>query len=287
MDKFKFNPIVKKDLTITTRNMKFAWELFGYLGILALMFFFISGFIRNVTGYTSNVSMYGTYVTFFPALAIAQLGMIGITVPITTASSVSGEREKGTLDTLLTTTISLKNIILGKMFSAVIRVMTFIFASIPLMAISFTVGGLSWKMLFEWFFLALVYAIFCGSIGVYCSSKCKKTLSAIILSYVIYFVVYAMLFIPVLFLGIFFGSIDFIEYGFAPQIFNPVMTFILFFASRLTSENDLNIFDIDLFNNVNFLLIVSVIAQLALSYFFVVRAANRIDPLKERTGRKG
>ena len=40
------------------------------------------------------------------------------------------------------------SIILGKNLSALLRVMVFIVASIPIMAVSFTIGGLNWLYLF-------------------------------------------------------------------------------------------------------------------------------------------
>ena len=153
MDKFKLNPIIKKDLRVTSRSMKLAWELFAYVAILGIIFLLMFSMFRQYANNIDNTELYQEYVAFFPVLAIAQLGMLALSIPIITASSVSGERERGTLDTLLTTTAGLNSIVFGKMMSAVIRVMIFIIASIPLMAISFMVGGLSWRVLFEFLIL--------------------------------------------------------------------------------------------------------------------------------------
>ena len=38
MDKIKVNPIIKKDLRVTSRSMKLAWELFAYVAILGIIF---------------------------------------------------------------------------------------------------------------------------------------------------------------------------------------------------------------------------------------------------------
>ena len=103
------------------------------------------------------------------------------------ASSISGEKEKQTYDVLLTTTISPLNIVLGKLGTAIFRVMLLIFASVPLMALSFIVGGLSWFYLLVYMFLALAFSINLGSIGIFCSSVCRKSITSIILSYVIFY----------------------------------------------------------------------------------------------------
>ena len=177
--------------------------------------------------------------------------------------------------------------------SAVIRVMIFIIASIPLMAISFMVGGLSWMVLFEFLGLSLVYAIFAGSIGVYCSARCKKTITSVMMSFGLYFVVYALSFVPMIIAAIVFSR----SYGsalenalkttFTLQLANPVVNFVVFFLTRLTSEDFLEeIFDNIFLGNSNVWMILSVIVQLLLAWFFLKLAANRINPLNDRNVKK-
>lgn len=292
MDKFKLNPIIKKDLRVTSRSMKLAWELFAYVAILGIIFLLMFSMFRQYSNNVDNTELYQEYVAFFPVLAIAQLGMLALSIPIITASSVSGERERGTLDTLLTTTAGLNSIVFGKMMSAVIRVMIFIIASIPLMAISFMVGGLSWRVLFEFLILSFVYAVFAGSVGVYCSSRCKKTITSVILSFGIYFVVYGLSFIPMIIAAIMFANSggsaleNALKTTFTIQLVNPCVNFVVFFVTRLTSEDLLeDVFDNIFLGNSNIWMIFSVIAQLALAFLFLKLAANRIDPLNDRNVR--
>ncbi len=293
MDRIKINPIIKKDLRVTSRSMKMAWELFAYVAILGIIFLLMFSAFRSYSSDFDNTELYQAYVFFFPALAITQLGIIAIAIPVITASSISGERERGTLDTLLTTTAGLNSIVFGKMMSAVIRVMIFIIASIPLMAISFMVGGLSWMVLFEFLGLSLVYAIFAGSIGVYCSARCKKTITSVMMSFGLYFVVYALSFVPMIIAAIVFSR----SYGsalenalkttFTLQLANPVVNFVVFFLTRLTSEDFLEeIFDNIFLGNSNVWMILSVIVQLLLAWFFLKLAANRINPLNDRNVKK-
>lgn len=293
MDRIKINPIIKKDLRVTSRSMKMAWELFAYVAILGIIFLLMFSAFRSYSSDFDNTELYQAYVFFFPALAITQLGIIAIAIPVITASSISGERERGTLDTLLTTTAGLNSIVFGKMMSAVIRVMIFIIASIPLMAISFMVGGLSWMVLFEFLGLSLVYAIFAGSIGVYCSARCKKTITSVMMSFGLYFVVYALSFVPMIIAAIMFSR----SYGsalenalkttFTLQLANPVVNFVVFFLTRLTSEDFLEeMFDNIFLGNSNVWMILSVIVQLLLAWFFLKLAANRINPLNDRNVKK-
>ena len=291
MREIKINPIIKKDLRVSSRSMKLSWELFTYVAIQAGIFLLLFSAIRSISGYahSKGSEMYQAFVAFFPVLSITQLGIISLSIPIITASSVSGERERGTLDTLLTTTTSYFSIVFGKMMSAVIRIMIFIVASIPLISISFMVGGLSWLTLFEFLFLSFVFAILAGSIGVYCSSRCKKTISSVLLSFGIYFLIGAASFVPLVVVGIAglgFGassSLWMAKAAFSLQLANPVISFVAFYLERLTSLDMMEeIYDNFLLGNTNIWLFLSVIIQLLLAWFFLKRAAFRINPLNEK-----
>ena len=196
--KIRINPIVKKDLRVIARSMKIAWAIFAYEMVLAIIFFFAIYIIFDAAssyGYTSD---YQEFMALFPIIAGVEFAIIALIMPIITASAISGEKEKQTFDLLMTTVMTPRAIVRGKVESAVIRMMVFIVASIPLMALSFTIGGLSWWNLVVTMIAFLIFAILTGSIGIFASTLTKKTISAIILTYVFYFVFANMSVVPTL-----------------------------------------------------------------------------------------
>ena len=77
--KVKVNPIVKKDLKVISRSMKFSWGLFAYECILGIIFFFVMlamGAFTTLTGSQRNTDIYEGFVAFFPIIGVAQLCMI-------------------------------------------------------------------------------------------------------------------------------------------------------------------------------------------------------------------
>ena len=87
------NPIVKKDVKVQARSMKICWSVFAYELILALVFFLAINVIQSASRYsTSNI--YSAMVWLYPVLAVTQLIILGLVVPIRTASSISGEKEQ-------------------------------------------------------------------------------------------------------------------------------------------------------------------------------------------------
>ena len=283
------NPIVKKDMKVISRSMKYSWGLFAYEAVLALAFcitMLAVSTIGSYSGIRNNVDMYEEYVAFFPVVGVAQLCIISLIVPIITASSISGERERGTLDVLLTTTITPTQIVIGKVSSAVIRVMIFVIASIPLMATSFIMGGLSWWILLEYILMAFVFAIMSGSIGTMCSAFCKKSIPAIIMSYVIYGIIYGGCYLPMVIVSIIFSDIDDLPVLMLGQLINPVTSFILFFISKLGGEDLIDLFYYNSsFNGfwtflfkTNVWLIISSIFQLGIATLAIFIAAKKIRP---------
>lgn len=287
---FKVNPIVRKDLKVISRSMKYSWGLFAYEAVLTVIFLFIMLAVGAIFRYGSysNTEVYEGYIAFFPIIGIAQLCMISLIIPIITASSISGEREKQTLDVMLTTMISPYSIVIGKISSAVFRVMIFILASIPLMAVSFVIGGMSWLTLFEYLILAFIFAIFAGSIGTFCSAVCKKSIPAIILSYVIFGIIYGATYVPACACAIIFEDSDDILLSFLPALINPVHMFLVFFLEKISGESFIDAIFYGSYTD--FLLwlfstrvwvILSCIFQLGIAAFFVWLAARKLRPAKK------
>lgn len=234
--KMRLNPIVKKDLQVTARSMRISWGLFAYEAILTLTFLLAMVVIQEESGSVYNTeNAYGYFVYLFPVLAVVQVLIVGLTVPVITASSISGEKERQTFDIMLTTCMSPFSIVFGKVVSAVVRIMFFVIASTPIMALSFVVGGMSWLNLFYFLLAIIMLSLLSGSIGIFCSSICRKSISAVILSFVFYFVINIMTFIPLLIASIW-GRGKMGE-SMLVLLINPIMFFEEFFMQMMTGES--------------------------------------------------
>lgn len=181
--KIKINPILKKEMVVGSRSMKMSWTIMGISGILTAIVVFvliITNLSSNYTGYS-----YSSLIVLFPVLGCTECGLLSLLVPVITSGSISGEREKQTLDIMLTTPVSPFSIVVGKLWSAMIVVMMYMVASVPVLAIAFVLGGLSWWNLLGLFIMLIYLGIYVGSVGIYCSSVVKKSIAATILTMVI------------------------------------------------------------------------------------------------------
>lgn len=233
--KIRWNPIVKKDLQVTARSMRLSWGLFAYEGVLTLAFLLALMVIQEEGNSLYSGNIYSYLVYLFPILAVAQVCIVALVVPIITASSISGEKERQTFDIMLTTCMSPFSIVLGKVVSAVLRILFFVAAGIPIMALSFVVGGLSWSSLFYFLLTIVLLSVFAGSIGIFCSALCRKSISAVILSFGFYFVIFILTFVPVALMAIW--ESDSAGESLLFLLFNPVVFFEEFFMQTMTGES--------------------------------------------------
>ena len=295
----QLNPIVKKDLQVTARSMRFSWGLFAYEAVVALAFLLgLSSIQSSVDGYYGDGNIYQELINLFPVLAIAQVCIVSLIVPVMTASSISGEKERQTFDIMMTTCMSPLSIVFGKVSSAVLRVLFYVMGSLPVMALSFVVGGLSWSVLFYFVLAVIVLLVFAGSIGILCSSLCRRSISAVILTFVMYFVLNILTFCP-LFVYLF-GSWEEESMGecLLPLLFNPNVFFEEFFMQVMTGESILGSTGESNFikTEVGYLtycftygkvwVFLSAGCILLLAFLFMLIAAWRIDPLSAAAERK-
>lgn len=299
----RLNPIVKKDVRVQSRSMKICWGVFAYELILALVFFLAMFIIRQENMYSTG-NIYSALVWLYPVLAVTQFVILGVIVPVRTASSISGEKERQTFDIMMTTGMTPFSIILGKVMTAIAQSMLFVVASMPIMALSFVIGGMSWSYLFWFFAVALLISLFSASIGILCSSLCKRSVSAVIMSYGFYLLFFLGTLLPYLLYEIFTVNLTYANsvaqsgysYGentFLPLLLNPAVYLAEFFAELMTGESLVNAFadltgmiktkgPINLVTTGHRWMIVSTILFLAVSLLFLLLAARRINPVRRR-----
>lgn len=299
----RLNPIVKKDVRVQSRSMKICWGVFAYELILAIVFFLAMFIIQQESIYYTN-NIYSTLVWLYPVLAVTQFVILGVTVPVRTASAISGEKERQTFDIMMTTGMTPFSVIMGKVMTAIVQSMLFVIASMPIMALSFVIGGMSWSYLFWFFAIALLISLFSASIGILCSSICKRSVSAVIMSYGFYLIFFLVTLLPYILYEIYTANIRYANsvmqsgysYGenvFLPLLLNPAVYLAEFFAELMTGESIVNTISnltgmvktrgpINLVTTGHRWMIVSTILFLAVSFLFLWLAAKRINPIKRR-----
>jgi len=175
------NPVLVKEVKLRFRSLK---SFTGILFYLIAMSIFVFGFIFLTTSF-SGTGFFRPDQSFilFGLLTYIQLGLILFITPGLTAGTISTEREKQTLNMLLTTSQSSMQIILGKLSSSIAFLLLMLVAGLPIYSLVFLFGGISPGQLGFIFLFFLLTMITVGSIGVMFSTITRKTIVSMIATY--------------------------------------------------------------------------------------------------------
>lgn len=186
--------IMSKELRSRFRGRRAFVVLTLYLGILALIAYgaYISavpaasdpGLLgpegRSVTAANAS-AIVGQAI--FAMLSVFQLMLVAFLAPAFTTGAISLEREKATLDLLITTPLRPGAIVVGKLLSALAFVVLMIVAGIPVSALVLMYGGAAVEDIVRAQIVLFAAAIGFGVIGLFCSALIKRTQSATVVAY--------------------------------------------------------------------------------------------------------
>lgn len=170
------NPIIEREIRTRMRTIKTSIFLTIYLLIMSLIVWIF--FSSNNSAFNPKVA-----VDIYRVVAIAQYVILLMILPAVSAVTISGERERQTLELMLCTDISPWKIIFGKIFSSMAYIVLILIATLPFMGIVFLYGGVSILEIVYMMLYFIFSALMVSCIGVYCSVRSRKTITSIIMAY--------------------------------------------------------------------------------------------------------
>ncbi len=168
------NPVYQKEWKVTVRTMRITWELFLFNALLAV----VGLCMLQMYFYNSAEVEYIAILRIFYMIEWIELVLLGLIVPTMTAGSIAGEREKQTLEILLSTTLPAFHIVIGKLAAVIATAGTFFISSLPILSLVFLIGVITPTALLQFLLYGFVFSIFVGSIGMFFSVLTKKTIVA-------------------------------------------------------------------------------------------------------------
>ena len=275
----RINPVLKNESKLVTRSIKFTLVLLFYIGFLSVAGIMV--FTSRTNGYYSQGMYLGAVTITYSVLAIIQAALLMFIVPSLVATSICGEREKQTLDVLLSTRMSPLSIVLGKLFASVNRVILLIICAIPVYSLSLLIGGVSIKNILELSIFFIVATIFVGSIGIYISTRMKTSKTATVVTYFLVLAIFVGIVIGTAIYMVYksrysnttpdFPIISFISptFGFISLLENQIGSGIAFLGSVFEGE-------------MQYGYIISMAFQLVLSVIFILLSAYKLNPLNKK-----
>jgi ABC-type transport system involved in multi-copper enzyme maturation permease subunit len=201
------NPVLVKEFRTRMRGTRAYWILLGYTlllsGVVAIMYFSYEARAGEQADATTGVAGtqgardLGRAIYYFAF--IAQAIMVALITPAITAGSVTIEREQRSYELLVTTPLRPADVIRGKLSAAVSFVVLLLTASLPLVSLSFLVGGVSpAEIFFSYLVIALTVFLY-GAIGIFWSATLRTTATATVVTYITVLSLFVLTMVPWMF----------------------------------------------------------------------------------------
>ena len=170
-------------MTVGSRSIRMMAILFVFNSILAAVALFNMYSVAEQVRTTAEIQ-YSQFLDLYTFVSSIEFIMLLFIMPALTASSISGERERQTLELMLTTTMEPRDMVLGKLASSLVTMLVLAVSALPVQALVFVYGGVTLQDIGMLFLCHGVVAILTGSIGIFYSSVLRRSTVSTVCSYV-------------------------------------------------------------------------------------------------------
>ena len=283
----RVNPVLRNESKISVRSIKFTLMIFAYIAVLsiAVMIYYSS---VNEAIFSNGLYLESSKL-FYVVMALGQAILLLFIVPALSSTSICSEREKQTLDILLSSKLTPFQIIIGKVSASSLRVIILIISTMPLYAIGAIIGVVKISNILSLIVFFIVNTIFVSSIGVFVSTYIKTSKVSTALSYALVLFIYigiivitwAILMITVYKMSMSGNTLTTVPKASPIVYLSPVVGFV----SLLLNQVGLGIEFSSMFSEFGISMhseYISIVVQLVLSGLFIYLAAIKLNPLNKR-----
>lgn len=178
----KMNPVYKREMTLSSRSVKLSILVLAFNILLAAAALINMYLMLEDVKMTSEVR-YSAFLELYVMVSSIEFLLIILIIPAMTAGSISAERERQTLDLMLTTKMRPLDIVFGKLISSFDTIFMLVLSSFPILSLVFIFGGVRLSDLFILLVMFYSTAVFVGSLSIWLSALVKRTSVAMVLSY--------------------------------------------------------------------------------------------------------
>jgi ABC-type transport system involved in multi-copper enzyme maturation permease subunit len=181
-----FGPVLLFDLVRSARRPRFvvARTLYALLIALALGWLFVTSSARH-QGEVPAHQMTRFAGNFFYTFLAIQFGVMVLLTPAYTAGAIAEEKERKTLEFLLATDLSSREIVLGKLTARLLNLGLLLLAGLPVLSFLQFLGGVDVGIMLAATAATALTVFSVAGLSVLNSVLCRRARDAIILSYVV------------------------------------------------------------------------------------------------------
>ena len=275
------NPIYEREHRVSTRSLRLSMAVLVFNFIAAAVTLIEMNEVVDYARKTSSID-YTSFLKIFRIVVFVPAVLLVFVAPSFISGAISDERQRGTLEILLTTKMTAKSIVAGKFLSLFSSIMLILVSQLPIMAILFLYGGITVIYIIKLAINFFIFVVLLISTGIFCSTIARKTSVATALLYLAVLVLFfGSLVVYFLAANSFnmnennFFSIIFIKISKFILLFNPLVS-MDFLLSKIMGEDSSDVL-VSLFWYNNWFYI-NMVLDLALSVIFLALSVVKIKP---------
>ena len=178
----KNNPVYKREMLVRSRSFRIPLIIMIFNGILAVVA--LLNMYQSIAQVKVSGSVrYENFLQLYAFVAALEFMLLMFIMPALTSASISGERERQTLELMLTTQMTPAQIVNGKLMSALSTLLLLIISSFPAIMMVFVFGGITGTDVVALLLCYTAVALFAGSLGICFSSAFKRSTLSTVLTY--------------------------------------------------------------------------------------------------------
>ena len=284
----RVNPVLRNESKIAVRSIKFTLMIFAYIAVLsiAVMIYYSS---VNEAIFSNGLYLESSKL-FYVVMALGQAILLLFIVPALSSTAICSEREKQTLDILLSSKLTPFQIIIGKVSASSLRVIILIISTMPLYAIGAIIGVVKISNILSLIVFFIVNTIFVSSIGVFISTCAKTSKVSTTLSYALVLAIYMGIIVitwVILIITIYNKDMSGTALTTMPKALpivylSPVVGFVSLLLNQVGLGSEFSgifsEFGISMYSEY-----ISIVVQLVLSGLFIYLASVKLNPLNKRS----
>ncbi|MBU5316719.1 ABC transporter permease [Clostridium bornimense] len=279
----RINPVLKNEGRLATRNIRFSMMILVFIALLSIGGIFL--FKVNIVDVNARGIDLSGNIFVYISIAFIEAILLLFIVPALTATVICSEREKQTLDILLSTSMSPLSIVVGKLISSVSKVVILIIATMPVYAITFFIGGVNIGNIVSLSLFFIVATFFVGSIGLFISTVIKTSKASTATTYgVTLFVFIVILIVSAVWMAL---TID-VKSGSSNAklpvfcYLSPIIGFVSMLINQVGGIKLSMIGGIYIIPCSDHAVLISVVVQIVITVILVLLSAYKLNPLNKK-----
>lgn len=178
------NPVIGRELRVRVRvGRAYMLQAFYLAFLILIVALAYEAAINDNSDFSNPVRVQQALVEFYRLVMSMLVALIALIAPALTANAITLERERKTMDLLLATPLTARQLLVGKLIGSFAFIVLLLALTLPVSAVSVLLGGVSFPELLKAYLLIACGGLVLCAIALFSSVYARNSTLAVLWSY--------------------------------------------------------------------------------------------------------